>query len=838
MGDKNLYTRNITHKYGDDGYHPVRIRDNLKPYAYYLRRVKDYYDGKSFVLEYKPHKSQHNAGCMIELVGLDEHEHRQVYAPDIDRVYEYDPAQDMSHQDKSDPIKIMDKNEKEETLLLERRPDTPQLLVMYNTYQTSVQINAVASLAHRPIAEHIGLLRLIDGYLAWPDAHEEEVGEWFILKKDLDGASEQRQFVKKALGTPDFAFLEGPPGSGKTTVLAELVMQLATRGKRVLFCASTHVAVDNLLERIVGMDGGMPVDLIPLRIGMMGNLSEKTRPFQYDQYLQTIRNGIDSHLSGIKRPSRSQKTLLELVRQHDDTIGRIARDCANLVCGTTMGILQYPGIKDDTCRFDYMIIDEASKTTLQEFLVTAVHADRWIVVGDVNQLSPYTDDGEIAMQVDSCIENGNVKDACVDAFMANRHGKSIVVVTRDEEVKRAYKRQCEKLGTGVRDASMSKTADSSVRQRVLVGSPESILKIPPPKNKCVIRGREQLNSALQELKRRKLRRGGSAPGSRQAKSALQELKRRKLAAKWAACDPRNQEDSWSVQVGWRIRARFPTGMEDKNAERIKKDIQALMPDEDLGCSDISEKMGDIRAIALPSIMECVRDGAGKIKGIPKDDLSDRHVLLAWQYRMHPEIASFSHKHVYGGDAMNTPDFMESKRDWNYDKYGHRAVWIDVRGRVGDDDGSYSNECEAERIAEEVKAFCSYARANPKPDGIPWTVAVLSFYGGQIPVLQRRMSRLGGKGTGHHFKISSGLAEIHVDVHTVDRFQGHEADVVFLSIVRNRPTIFLNHINRINVAVTRARYQFVIVGNRDAMGKESPLRDLVHSIPVHGRSDHG
>ena len=43
----------------------------------------------------------------------------------------------------------------------------------------------------------------------------------------------------------------GPPGSGKTTAICELVLQLAKQGKRALLCASTHVAVDNVLERIL-----------------------------------------------------------------------------------------------------------------------------------------------------------------------------------------------------------------------------------------------------------------------------------------------------------------------------------------------------------------------------------------------------------------------------------------------------------------------------------------------------------------------------------------------------------------------------------------------------------
>ena len=213
--------------------------------------------------------------------------------------------------------------------------------------------------------------------------------------------------------------MEGPPGSGKTTVLCELVQQLVSRERRVLFCASTHVAVDNLLEKLIDENKKPMADLIPLRIGVSDKISEKTKPYVYDNFVKTKKNEVIKHLLGQKPASRSQKMLLKVLGENDDTIGQIARDCANLVCGTTIGMLGHPDIKDGSLRrFDFLIIDEASKTTLQEFLVPALYADRWIIVGDTKQLSPYTDDEEIAMHVSSCIEKTS-GEACLDVFMAS-----------------------------------------------------------------------------------------------------------------------------------------------------------------------------------------------------------------------------------------------------------------------------------------------------------------------------------------------------------------------------------------------------------------------------------
>ena len=52
------------------------------------------------------------------------------------------------------------------------------------------------------------------------------------------------------------ALIHGPPGTGKTTAVVELIAQLTARGLRVLACAPSNVAADNIVERIVSDYGG------------------------------------------------------------------------------------------------------------------------------------------------------------------------------------------------------------------------------------------------------------------------------------------------------------------------------------------------------------------------------------------------------------------------------------------------------------------------------------------------------------------------------------------------------------------------------------------------------
>ena len=150
----------------------------------------------------------------------------------------------------------------------------------------------------------------------------------------------------------------------------------------------------------------------------------------------------------------------------------------------------------------------------------------------------------------------------------------------------------------------------------------------------------------------------------------------------------------------------------------------------------------------------------------------------------------------------------------------------------------------EQIREEIDVtikilahFKDWAANNPPPpsrDGVqePWEVACLSFYVKPYNLLKEALRRAFGPPKKGLFLAPN----LQINVATVDRFQGHEADMVILMMRRNghngnQSAGFLDIPNRVNVAITRAREQLVILGDQEfflGAGRAEHLRELAQN----------
>ncbi len=212
--------------------------------------------------------------------------------------------------------------------------------------------------------------------------------------------SSQQEAVRFALSAEDVAVLHGPPGTGKTTTVVELVVQAVARGDKVLACAPSNTAVDNLLERLVA-NGQRVVRLgHPARVGP--GLREYTLDVMVESHenLRLVRDIIREadalyrkadRYTRAKPPPGARQEMRREARQLKADARMLERqavdhvlDRADVVCATTTLDDEVIGKR----QFDLAVIDEACQTTEPGCWVPLLRADRVVLAGDHCQLPP------------------------------------------------------------------------------------------------------------------------------------------------------------------------------------------------------------------------------------------------------------------------------------------------------------------------------------------------------------------------------------------------------------------------------------------------------------------
>jgi regulator of nonsense transcripts 1 len=201
-------------------------------------------------------------------------------------------------------------------------------------------------------------------------------------------------------------------------------------------------------------------------------------------------------------------------------------------------------------------------------------------------------------------------------------------------------------------------------------------------------------------------------------------------------------------------------------------------------------------------------------------LSLRPIRLQVQYRMHPCLSEFPSNTFYEGTLQNGVTSAERILPANGFPWPNPQRPMFFYTSVGQEEvsasgTSYLNRTEAANVEKLVSRFLS--------DGVtPDQIGIVTPYEGQRAYIVSYMQRNGSL----QQKLYADI-----EVASVDAFQGREKDFIILSCVRSneRQGIgFLNDPRRLNVALTRARYGLVVLGNPKVLSKQ-PLWNnfLVH-----------
>ncbi|CAJ0958971.1 unnamed protein product [Ranitomeya imitator] len=200
-------------------------------------------------------------------------------------------------------------------------------------------------------------------------------------------------------------------------------------------------------------------------------------------------------------------------------------------------------------------------------------------------------------------------------------------------------------------------------------------------------------------------------------------------------------------------------------------------------------------------------------------LGIRPIRLQVQYRMHPALSAFPSNIFYEGSLQNgvtAADRVKKGFDFQWPQPDKPMFFYVTQGQeeIASSGTSYLNRTEAANVE---KITTKLLKAGAKPDQI----GIITPYEGQRSYLVQYMQFSGSL----HTKLYQ-----EVEIASVDAFQGREKDFIILSCVRaneHQGIGFLNDPRRLNVALTRARYGVIIVGNPKALSKQPLWNHLLN-----------
>ncbi|VDM24474.1 unnamed protein product [Toxocara canis] len=199
-------------------------------------------------------------------------------------------------------------------------------------------------------------------------------------------------------------------------------------------------------------------------------------------------------------------------------------------------------------------------------------------------------------------------------------------------------------------------------------------------------------------------------------------------------------------------------------------------------------------------------------------LGTRPIRLQVQYRMHPALSAFPSNVFYEGTLQN--GVTEGERqlsgiDWQWPVPDKPMMFWSCYGQeeLSPSGTSYLNRTEAANVE---KIATRFLKAGLRPEQI----GIITPYEGQRSYIVQFMQTQGAL----HSKLY-----MEMEVANVDAFQGREKDIIIVTCVRSNEHQgigFLNDSRRLNVALTRAKYGVIIVGNAKILSRHPLWNQLL------------
>jgi len=205
----------------------------------------------------------------------------------------------------------------------------------------------------------------------------------------------QQEAVRRALRAKDLFIIHGPPGTGKTTTCVSFLLECAAREQRVLVCAPSNAAVDNLLIRVIEAGYKNVV-----RLGHPARVNDVLLPFTLDARVQRtdqaelckdVRQELSAHCAKLHNKKLGGKEKFAARKE----IGALRKELREREKLAKDEVLQKSQIVMATCAgavnakgdFDVVLIDECAQALEVACWIPLQKARKGVLAGDHQQLS-------------------------------------------------------------------------------------------------------------------------------------------------------------------------------------------------------------------------------------------------------------------------------------------------------------------------------------------------------------------------------------------------------------------------------------------------------------------
>ena len=221
-----------------------------------------------------------------------------------------------------------------------------------------------------------------------------------LVNKGISANPSQLEAVRLGASQSALALIKGPPGTGKTTVIVEVIRQLAAKRQKILVCSQTHQAVRNVMEKL-----DVQPDIRMIRHGREENLSELEQ-----KYL----SGGASQPSWQKAMDKAELSLANAEKEYESKAGPLlllekARDAAT--CLKDFRDWHADAIKqlDQVVAQDLRAIEE---NTQRQCALLKAAAAKYVAGQDSRKSNLQSELAWIQRMVDACVRRAKTLPSC------------------------------------------------------------------------------------------------------------------------------------------------------------------------------------------------------------------------------------------------------------------------------------------------------------------------------------------------------------------------------------------------------------------------------------------